>query len=114
MTWIEPSILTAAGLAGGVLGKVLWDWVRKSTTIPSAGNGYMTLRELQEHCNRQQAGCVQLLRTEIQLLVSKVDGRLELGDRHFKGYEDRFKRIEAQLERLIELQRGNGNGGRHT
>jgi hypothetical protein len=92
----------------GVVGKIIWDWLNRRSEIPRASTGFISLDELTEHCRRQQAGCVQLLRTEVKLLASKIDGRLGMGDHHFDSYDRRLEKIEKQLEKLIKMGKING------
>ena len=105
---------TSAGGAGlGVAGKMLYDWFgsqrngvpmpaaagEKTAPVPHAKNGFMSLQEIEDHCTRQQKACQNLIRKDIELFLSKVDARLDRGDRQFDAIETRLHGISTQIAR---------------
>lgn len=100
---LSKSILVAlGGVLGGLAVKIIWDWLaNRRAEPPHAGNGFMTLSEIQDHCGRQQAGCAQVIRGEFAVMEAKIVARLERGDKQFDIIE---ARIGAQGEQIAAME----------
>lgn len=100
---LSKSILLAlVGVVLGLMAKIVWDWLKnRGVDVPHAGNGFMTLSEIQDHCSRQQAGCAQVIRGEFAVMEAKLQARLDRGDKQFDVIE---ARIGAQGEQIAAME----------
>ena len=89
----------------GLAARIIWDWLknsRKGNPVPRAGNGFLTLSEIQTHCQNQHQAYTDLMRSEFEIIQAQIQARLDRGDRNFREYEKRFNAIENRLEKQSE------------
>jgi len=107
-------IAVFAGIFGtigcGLVGKIIWDWLknnRRNNPVPHAGNGFLTLSEIQGHCNKQQEVCTKLMKAEFKVIKTEIQGRLDKGDKQFENIDTRLGGIEDAIKEIAENGRND-------
>lgn len=90
-------------LAAGFMLKIVWDWLmnlKKET--PRAENGFLSLADLTSHCRTQQENCTKHLMGKMELVIVRLENRLENGDKLFINVQ---KTLRAHSRVLIHLSK---------
>lgn len=102
MTNLHDALIVAlvAGLAGvlcTMATRIIWDWLKsRKEKIPRAGNGFLTLNDLQSHCEKNQKACVKEVISELKVLRIELESQLSRG-------EDTFTEINRVLKKHEDL-----------
>ena len=85
------------GLASGI---VIWSikgYLNLRTQIPRAACSFMTMKDLIEHCDRQQDGMRDLMETKLEAAIGALTARLKAGDKIFQDHKVRLRELEQNL-----------------
>ena len=85
------------GLASGI---VIWSirgYLNLRTKIPRAACSYITLKDLTDHCNRQQVGLKEVMETKLDAAIGALTQRLKAGDKIFTDHRVRLRELEQNL-----------------
>ncbi len=84
----------------GLVGKIVFSWLngRRTARVPRAGNGFLTLSEIQAHCAGNHGTFKKLMKAEFKAILIEIQLRLKSGDDKFDTLEGRIKGIEGTLE----------------
>lgn len=87
----------AFGLASGI---VIWSikgYLNLRTKIPRAACSYITMKDLTEHCERNQKGLRDVMETKLDAAISALTQRLKAGDKIFTDHRVRLRELEQNL-----------------
>ena len=85
------------GLASGI---VIWSikgYLNLRTKVPRAACSFMTMKDLIEHCDRQQDGMRDLMETKLDAAIGALTARLKAGDKIFQDHRVRLRELEQNL-----------------
>ena len=85
------------GLASGI---VIWSikgYLNLKTKIPRAACAYITMKDLTEHCERQQVGLRDVMETKLDAAIRALTERLKAGDKIFTDHRARLRELEQSL-----------------
>lgn len=92
----------AFGLASGI---VIWSikgYLNLKTKVPRAACSFMTMKDLIEHCNRQQDGMRDVMETKLDAAIGAMTERLKAGDKIFQDHRVRLRELEQNLTVKIQ------------
>jgi len=94
--YAELTILvgTALGSAVGAL-KIKGRQGKKQTSaqVPHAKNGFLTLSEIEDHCQNQQTACNRLMKSEFKLMKTEIQIQLDQGDKTFRELRREIRKL---------------------
>ena len=85
------------GLASGL---VIWSikgYLNLKTKVPRAACSFMTMKDLIEHCDRQQDGMRDVMETKLDAAIGALTARLKAGDKIFTDHRVRLRELEQNL-----------------
>jgi len=85
------------GLASGIVIWSIKSYLNLRTKIPRAACAYITMRDLTEHCERQQLGLRDVMETKLDAAISALTQRLKAGDKIFTDHRARLRELEQNL-----------------
>ena len=92
--------IVVTGVLGLASGIVIWSikgYLNLKTKIPRAACAYITMRDLTEHCERQQVGLRDVMETKLDAAISALTQRLKAGDKIFTDHRARLRELEQNL-----------------
>ena len=87
----------ALGLASAI---VIWSikgYLNLKTKIPRAACSYITMKDLNEHCERQKTGLRDVMETKLDAAIGALTQRLKAGDKIFTDHRVRLRELEQNL-----------------
>lgn len=87
----------AFGLASGIVIWSIKSYLNLRTKVPRAACSFMTMKDLIEHCDRQQDGMRDLMETKLEAAIGALTARLKAGDKIFQDHKVRLRELEQNL-----------------
>ena len=123
MIAVNQIALTAL-LGVAIFGLLIWaikGYLDLKSNTPRAACGFVTAKDLDEHCERMQAPCTALMALKLGSIEASINLRLHNGDKllddHSRRLGDLEKSISGSIGRLDEIvgrmipAHGNPDGG---
>ena len=85
------------GLASGIVIWAIKSYLNLKTNIPRAKCGFVTMRDMLEHCSNQQAGCQKTIEVNFKAAIKSLEQRLKAGDKIFDEHRKRLRELEQNL-----------------
>lgn len=86
---------------GGLGVWALKAYIQKASITPKASTGFLSLSELQAHCERVQGHCVEKLMLKVDSLESSVSARFNEGTKALEDHEQRLRDIQVELSSTV-------------
>ena len=90
------------GLASGIVIWSIKSYLNLRTKIPRAACGYITMKDLTEHCTRQSGGLKEVMETKLDAAIGALNERLKAGDKIFSDHRVRLRELERSLTAKIQ------------
>ncbi len=104
----DPIAMTAISVLGGGLvmfiARAIYDRkrVNGNGVVPKAKNGFLTLNEIESHCEREQENCQKVILADIKAQFSEVNSSIKLMGSEITGRLDQGDRQFDELKKTIE------------
>lgn len=99
MGTVNQIALTAL-IGVGIFGLLVWSikgYVDLRSKTPRAACGFITAVDLEDHCQRMQAGCTAILAIKLESIASSLKDRLQNGDKLLDDHTHRLSGIEKSM-----------------